>query len=141
MSPIAAAEAVKDRLGRELPPDETTQATAIIATVTGLIADTLGTTTDAVEALDPVPTTFITICVEKAALIITNPTGLASESEQLGSYQHSMTYQRANDIGIYLSDDEQRRVRRAAKRSSFVPVTLHTPYSGDDLPPAADLPL
>lgn len=127
--PIATPEAVAERLGRELTTDEAVQATAIIATVTGLIADALDTTAEAIRAMEPVPPTFATVCVEKAALLITNPFGLASESEQLGSYQHSVTYQRSNDVGVYLSRDERRRIRRAIKSSSFTAVTLETPYS------------
>jgi hypothetical protein len=135
MAPIATSEDVTDRLGRDLTNAEQAQAVAVIATVTGLIADAADLTAADVESLDPVPETFKALCVEKAVTTVGNPLGLAAQSEQLGAHQTSSTFQRSNDGGVYLSAQEERRVRRALKRTSFTAVTCETPYSGPAVPP------
>lgn len=100
------------RLGRELTDAEEAFAEAVIGDVTGLIADHLGLDDDWAAALDPVPRVFKTLCVEKTILVGSNPNGLSSRSETLGAYAESESFRREAG-GIQLSDDEERRVRRA----------------------------
>jgi hypothetical protein len=140
MAPIATSDNVSDRLGRALSNAESAQADAVIATVTGLIADAAGVTVAALEQLAPLPQTFKTLCIEKATMTVVNPQGLAAQSEQLGAHQQSSTFQRANDGGVYLTDSEERRVRRVLRGTSFTAVTLETPFSGPAVP-ESDLPL
>ena len=132
MAAIATHEDVAARLARTLTEAQQQQATAVIASVTGLIGDTTGLTVDEVEALSPVPETLKALAVDKAVLLVDNPGGLAAFTETLGAHTYSGTYPRAADIGIFLSADERRRVRRAVGGTGFLSVGLETPYSGVD---------
>lgn len=111
MADIATADDVKARLGRDLTASETTIVNAVLPAIIGLFSDATGKTVDDLEAGGY--GRLKTIAVEKAAMIVNNPRGLASMSEQLGSAQRSETYPRASDIGIFLSDEEERQVREA----------------------------
>lgn len=106
---------VEARLARALTAAEQTAATAVIASVTGLITEECGKAdvTDWADDLNPVPETLKSLCVEKAIAAISNPRGAASESVRLGAAERSTTYPRAGDIGIFLSDEERLRARRA----------------------------
>lgn len=119
----ATADDVAARLGRDLTADETTQAEAVLDIVAGLIADAVAKDGDAWVA-DPVPTTLMLLSIEKAISALVNPNNLASFSEQLGSYQHSGTYPRSGDVGIFLSDSEERRVRRAVYGAASASVRI-----------------
>lgn len=110
---------VATRLGRTLTTAEQAIATAVIGSTTGLIAEAVGRDSDWAGDLDPVPQTLSELCIQKAIGAITNPSGVASHSETLGAYQHSETFPRAADIGVFLSPDERARVRRAVYGSSI----------------------
>lgn len=131
MASFATAEDVERRMGRALSDSETDVAEMVIETVSGLIVGLVGEDDDWADALDPVPPYFRALCVEKVVTVLSNPEGLASFSEQLGEYQHSGTYPRASDIGLFLSDSERREVRRALG-GTFRAVTIESPYSGSD---------
>lgn len=112
MAAFAVHGDVATRLGRDLTTKEQAQATAALDAIAGLIRDAAGKATD----WTPTPAIQLllkTLSVEKAVGIITNPTSLAAESERLGEHQHSRTFQRAMDVGIFLTDDEERLVREA----------------------------
>ena len=109
---FATPSDVSVRLGRALTDAEEAFAEAIIDDVTGLIAEHLGEDDAWATALDPVPRTFKTICVEKAILLGSNPNGLAARSETLGSSSESETFRRESG-GIALSDEEELKIRRA----------------------------
>lgn len=138
---LATADDVAARLGRDLTPAEITQAEAAIAATTGLIATEVGLTAVEVVAINPRPGYLKTLCVEKAVAVIVNPHGLAASSEQLGQWQHSETYPRAADIGLFLSDGERRRIRRAVRGGAFQATSFETPYSGTALDDEPDLVL
>lgn len=110
---FATTTDVATRLGRDLTAAETDAAELVIEVVTGLIAEAVNRDSDWATALDPVPATLRLLCIEKAVSAIVNPHNVASLSEQLGQFQHSETYPRASDVGLYLSDDEERRARFA----------------------------
>lgn len=112
MASFATNEQVGIRLGRALSAAEEAFVDEVVADVTLLIAECLGEDEDWADALDPVPRTFKTICVEKAILVGSNPNGLTSRSETLGSFSESETFRR-DAGGIMLTDDEERRVRLA----------------------------
>lgn len=96
-----------------------------------LIRDVAGKTwltTD--NALDGVPRRVASICVAAAARAFENPHGLSQRS--LGDSAKS--YDRAGREGgevVYLTDAEESAIRKAAGGSSFVAVTLTSPYSAD----------
>lgn len=110
---FATADDVGQRLGRSLNDGEKGTATSVIATVTGLITDVVDRDAAWAAALDPVPEALKSVCVEKAIAAIANPSNLAAESEQLGAYQHSQTFQRSNDTNPFLTPFEERMVARA----------------------------
>lgn len=106
---FATKDDVATRLGRELTDDEQVTAAAVIATVEGLIVEVSG-----LAPPDPVPVYYKALCVEKAIGVLANPQNVASQSEQLGDYQHSETFPRALDDGVFLTDREEMTVRRIA---------------------------
>lgn len=101
---------------RPLTDAQRTAAEAAIRATTGLIAEAVGKTQDWVAELvaeDAVPTTLQQLCIQKAIGLVANPEGLASMSKTLGAFSSSRTFPRSADIGIFLSDAELARVRRA----------------------------
>lgn len=130
MADFASTDDVAARLGRALTEGETTNATAVLAGVAGLIRSEAGKAAD--WDPDPIPAYLRELSIEKAIAALVNPSNLASESEALGAYSSARTYQRAQDGGITLSDDEGRAVRFAvfgtnaasARQHSFVDTEL-----------------
>jgi hypothetical protein len=110
---FATADDVATRLGRALTSAEEAFAEAVIAQVTGLIADAVDRDIDWADALDPVPQTLSSLCIEKVVRIGANPSALQRRSEQLGSYQHSEDYSTGSAYGVCLTDAEEVRARRA----------------------------
>lgn len=107
----ATTAEVAARLGRALTSAEQTQVSEVLVGVGGLLHEAAGKP----AAWDPVPPPplFKTLSVEKAVGVIANPLSLASESEQLGAYQRSQTFQRGMDVGIFLTEHEEQLVADA----------------------------
>lgn len=126
---FATVDDVAIRLGRGLTSAEEAMAEMVLDSVTGLIAEVAGQDDVWAEALDPVPAYYKVLCVEKVITVGSNPNGYAALSEQLGAYQVSKTFQRSQDIGLFLSEYEERMVRRIANNavsgSTRVPALLH----------------
>lgn len=110
MAAIATSADVAARLGRDLTASELGIVDAILPSIFGLFADATGKTVAQLEEGDYL--LLKTVAVEKALQIVNNPRGLASMSQQLGAEQRSETYPRASDVGIFLTDDEERRIRQ-----------------------------
>lgn len=110
---LASTDDIAIRLGRDLTAAEAALADQTIAAVTAQIADAVDRDLDWAEALDPVPGLLKTLCVEKVIVVGSNPNSLANESQTLGAYSHSRTFQRSNDSGVFLTDAEQRMARLA----------------------------
>lgn len=110
---FATPDDVATRLGRALTDAEEAMAAQVIEAVTAQIVDAVDQDADWATALDPVPGLLKTLCVEKVIVIGTNPNGLAAESHELGAASRSRTYQRSNDGGIFLTENEQRLARLA----------------------------
>jgi hypothetical protein len=132
--PFATADDVSTRLGRELTTPEEDQVTAVIDSVDGLIRSEVDR--DADWDPDPVPAYLKELTIQKAIAAIVNPFNLASQSEQLGVFQHSETYQRAQDGGIALSEAEGRAVRSAVYGEAAGSARLKNPI--DDVFDYAD---
>ena len=112
--PLATAADVAVRLGRSLTAAETAMAEQVIAAVTGQIVDAVDRDAAWADGLDPADVPVLkALCVEKVIVVGTNPNGLAAESEALGAHSHSRTFQRSNDAGMFLTDQEQRLCRSA----------------------------
>lgn len=110
---FATSDDVQKRLGRPLTGGEKETADWVIATVTGLIADAVNLTSKWAEDLPHVPEGLKALCVEKAIGAITNPANLAAESKTVGAVSRSRTFQRSNDVSVFLSDFEIRQARTA----------------------------
>lgn len=115
---FATPDDVATRLGRELTAAEETFAAGVIADVTGLIADAVDKDGEWAEALDPVPQTLKSLCVEKVVRVAANPSALQRRSEQLGAYQVSEDYSTGSAYGVCLTDAEELRARRAVYGAS-----------------------
>lgn len=130
---FATAEDVATRLGRELTADEEATAELVIELTTGLIETAANENAAWSAALVPVPKLFTILCLERAVRTILNPTGAASLSKTLGQFSYSETRPRAEDLGLLLTEGEERLVRRALGKP---PSTSSRPKSviGDFLP-------
>lgn len=109
---LATAEDVATRLGRSLTAAEEALSEQVIAGVTGLITDAVDEDSAWADGLDPVPSFYHELCVQKTIAIGSNPGQLAAITEQLGQASRSRTFQRSNDVGIFLTDAEERKVRQ-----------------------------
>lgn len=112
MAAFAVHADIATRLGRDLTTKEQAQATAALDAIAGLIREAAGKAADWTPS--PAIPLYKTLSIEKVVGVITNPANLAAESEQLGDHEYSQTFPRAGDIGIFLTDAEERRVCRAA---------------------------
>jgi len=134
MPPLASFGMLARKLGA-LPEDfdetERERGEALLDEASELIRDVAEKTwLTADGALDGVPRRVATICVAAAARGFENPHGLTQRS--LGD--SSKSYDRAKREGgevVYLTEAEERAVRKAAGISTFVAVTLTSPYSAD----------
>lgn len=108
---FATADDVGTRLGRTLTDTEEAQVEAVLETVDGLIRDAVDR--DADWDPDPVPAALKEMSIQKAISAIANPQNVASYSEQLGQHSYSATFQRGQDGGVFLSDQEGRALRLA----------------------------
>lgn len=130
--PLASFGMLARKLGG-LPEDfdetERDRGEYLLGEASDLIRDVAGKTwLTADYALDAVPRRVALICAAAAARAFENPHGLSQRS--LGD--SSKSYDRAGREGgevVYLTDEEERAVRKAAGISSFVAVTLVSPYS------------
>lgn len=110
---LATTADVETRLGRALTAAEEALAEQTIEAVTAQIVDEVDRDLDWAADLDPVPGVLRSLCVEKVIVVGTNPSGLASENETLGAHTYGRTFQRSNDVGIFLTDLEKRIARQA----------------------------
>lgn len=108
---FATTDDVATRLGRSLTAAEEAMAEQVIEIVEAQIIDAVDKDAAWATALNPVPPLFKALCVEKVIVVGSNPNGLAAESKTLGQASQSRTYQRSNDAGIFLTIEEERRVR------------------------------
>lgn len=81
-------------------------------------------------ALDGVPRRVARICVAAAARAFENPHALVQRSIGDSSKSYDRTGREGGEA-VYLTSREEDDVRRAAGTSSFVAVTLSSPYSSD----------
>jgi len=128
--PLASLERLGKKIGYTPTEGEADRAESLLAEASELIRDVAGKTwLDVGEtAVVDVPHRVQNICVAAAYRAFTNPEGLTQRS--LGD--SSKSYDRTGREGgedVYLTDDEQRSVRKAAAGSSFASVTLVSPYS------------
>lgn len=114
VTPFATAADLSVRLGRPLTDAEAMMADALLMSTTGLIIEAAGKSDAWAAVLDPVPAVLRVVCLEAVVRVISNPSGLASSQEQIGSYQYTQSHRRDAPTGLVLTEAEERLVRRAA---------------------------
>ena len=131
MTAFATASEVETRLGRDLTGEETAQVEAVLDGIGGLIRDEVGKPPDWTPT--SVPAAFGELSIQKAILALVNPNNLASTSRTLGAFAESMTFQREQDGGVFLSRDEGRRMRRAYYGTSAASARMRSQLVDDVL--------
>lgn len=111
---FATTTDVGDRLGRTLTAGEETTVDLLLDLATAVIAEGAGQDDDWAAALTPVPTVLKAICIELTCRALANPNGLDSLAESIGQANYSARFR---EYGLWLTDYEERLVRRAAGSS------------------------
>ncbi|MEV2236695.1 hypothetical protein [Micromonospora sp. NPDC049891] len=132
--PLATLGQLGKKIGYTPTGGEADRAEGLLAEASELIRDVAGRTwlNDAGDAVVDVPHRVQNICVAAAFRAFTNPEALNQRT--LGDSAKS--YDRTGREGgedVYLTTSEERSVRKAAAGSSFVSVTLVSPYGGADV--------
>lgn len=129
--PFATAEDIAARLGRDLTPEEIVTAQMLCEGATSLIALEVSKTdawADALIAAGTVPRVLRMLCIEIVNRVASNPEGLSSLQEQLGSYQYTRNFRAVADAGgLLLSAAESmlaNRVVWGSASGSFTPLTV-----------------
>ena len=132
--PLASFGMLARKLGG-LPEDfdetERDRGEYLLAEASDLIRDVAEKTwLTAANALDGVPRRVASICVAAAARAFENPHGLTQRSLGDSSKSYDRSKREGGEV-VYLTDEEEAAIRKAAGISSFVAVTLTSPYSAD----------
>lgn len=138
LPPLAGFDRFVKKLGYTPSEEERDRAESLLGEASELIRDVAGKTwADATtKALDPVPSRIANICVAAAFRAFGNPEGLSQRS--LGD--SSKSYDRTGREGgedVYLTEAEEKSIRKAASASSMISVTLVTPYNVEPVDPWA----
>jgi hypothetical protein len=137
LPPLASVEQLGRKLGYTPEPGdgEYDRAASILDEASELIRDKAGKTwTTSTGALEPIPSRVRVICIAAAYRAFTNPEALSQRSIGDSSKSFDRTGREGGEA-VYLTDDEVRRVRKAAGASSFNSVTLVSPYGGTPADP------
>lgn len=129
--PLASFRDLVRKLGFTPEDAEADRAEALLDEASELIRDVADKTwlVTGTNALDAVPRRVARICAAAAYRAFTNPEGLTQRS--IGDSSKSFDRSGVNGgEAVYLTPDEERAVVKAAGGSSFVSVTLESPYSG-----------
>lgn len=130
--PLASADKLGKKLGYTPAGAEGDRAASLLAEASELIRDVAGKTwlNDAGTAVVDVPPRVENICVAAAFRSFGNPEGLTQRSIGDGSKSYDRTGREGGE-DVYLTEAEEKSVRKAAAGSSFASVTMVSPYSGD----------
>lgn len=109
---FATPQDIATRLGRDLEAIPAAMADQLLDAATAVIAEAAGRDDTWAETVDPVPAMLRFVAIEVVARAMANPNGVRSESEQLGTYQHSQAF-RDDGGGLWLTTTERLLVRRA----------------------------
>ena len=106
--PWPTSEDIGARLGRPLSAGEETGVDLLIEGASVVVADAADKEPD---DIDPVPGPLRFLAIEVICRAMANPNSLDSLNEQIGSYQYGARFRA--EAGLFLTDHEERRVRRA----------------------------
>jgi hypothetical protein len=111
---FATAQDISARLGRALTSAEEDQIELLLEMAADAIADTADVAQALLEGLDPFPRTLWALHIELTVRAMAAPAGARSTQETLGQYSRSTSYRDPDTGGgLFLTDREQRMVRRA----------------------------
>lgn len=130
--PLASLALFSARLGYTPTGDEASRATACLVDASELIRDVAGEDwlNDGETEVVDVPQRVEKICLAVARRAFENPDAYSQRT----TGDRSVSWDRAKREGgeaIYLTNAEEKAIIKAAAGSSFVAVTLVSPYSGD----------
>lgn len=129
MATFATITELAVRLGRvnesELTAAQQAQADLLLVLATGLITEAVDRDTAWQNALTPVPVMLRAVCLEMCARVMTNPSGVRSEGETVGSYQHNVSYTDGSHL-LMLTPAEVRLCRRTIVGASSGSATLES---------------
>ncbi len=113
MTMFATLGELADRIGAaELTDTQAAQGTLLLELATGLIVEAVDRDDTWAAALEEIPTSVRTTCVEMVARVMNNPTGARSQSETLGAHQYSTSFTDGAH-GLELTASDISRCRRA----------------------------
>lgn len=98
-------------LARDFTSAQETQAALLLDLATAAIIQAVDKTDAWALALDPIPGQLRLLCLTAARRVMLNPNGARSQSEQLGSYQHTETFGEIA-AGLDLTTSEKLTARR-----------------------------
>jgi hypothetical protein len=129
LPPLAPFSALVRKLGYTPEDEEETRAESILSEASELIRDVAGEDwVDDNGVLTNVPRRVAQICVSVAYRAFTNPEALTQRT--IGDSSKSFDRaQREGGEAVYLTDAEEKAVRKAAGSSGMVSVTLVSPYN------------
>jgi len=110
---FAITDDVALRLGRDLTSSEEDQVELLLGLATATIANAADQTEEWAAALSPVPVLLKGFCIELTCRALANPSGLFSQSETIGSYSYSKSFNKDVSSAMALSDVEVLVIRRA----------------------------
>lgn len=118
LPPLAATSDLEARLGVTLTGTDVARAEAALTDASALVRSAAGVTwsADGTTLDADLPDVVIAVTLTAARRAYENPSGLVSES--FGSYSYTRN-QGERRIGMYLTDEERKAVRRAAGQRTF----------------------
>lgn len=133
---FATTAEVSARLGRALSEAEDEQATALLNSATALMAQAAGKSLEWANSLEEVPATLEVICTEIVVRVMSNPEGLSSMRETLGSYSYAQDFADPAPNGapsLMPTQAERAAIREAVGAPSTITVRMRSPlYTFDD---------
>lgn len=132
---FATTTDVSTRLGRDLTATEDDTAEYLLDAAAAVIGATVDMAVADLDA-ETVPVLKY-LSVDLVCRALRNPEGIASYSEQLGSYQRSQTFANKNEAALSLTKMEQALLRRAvhgqltgSSRPESTATELYDVYAG-----------
>jgi hypothetical protein len=129
---LASVDDMAVRLGYPLVDAEADRAQAALDDASELIRDVAGITwADDAGELVGVPLTVRSICLAAALRSFTNPQALVQRTIGDSARSYDRSGREGGEV-VYLTDEEERRIKRAAGGSTFASVQMYNPLAGAD---------
>lgn len=131
LPPLVDFSRLVAKIGYEPQETERDRAEELLDEASELVRDVAGKTwaDSATGVVSDVPRRVRAIVIDATYRAFTNPEGLSQRSVGDSSKSFDRSGREGGEI-VYLTDDEERAIRKAAGSSSMVVATLVSPYSG-----------